>query len=53
MILKDIYIKDIDRDIKGVIKVGQDDNQNVEQELDEYVLTEELNKHFDDFFRKL
>lgn len=50
MILKDIYIKDIDRDIKGVIKVGQDDNQNVEQELDEYVLTEELNKHFDDFF---
>lgn len=50
MILKDIYIKDIDRDIKGVIKVGQDDNQNVEQELDEYVLTEELNKHFDEFF---
>ena len=50
MILKDIYEKRIDRDIKGVIKVGQDDNQNVYQELEEYVLTEELNKHFDKFF---
>ena len=50
MILKDIYEKPIDRDIKGVIKVGQDDNENVHQELEEYVLTEELNKHFDEFF---
>ncbi|MGL5711689.1 MAG: BREX system P-loop protein BrxC, partial [Paraclostridium sp.] len=50
MILENIYEKGIDRDIKGVIKVGQDDNQNVEQELEEYVLTEELNKHFDEFF---
>ena len=50
MRLCDIYEKSIDRDIKGVIKVGQDDNQNVLQELDEYVLTEELSKHFDVFF---
>ena len=50
MILKDMYNKSIDRDIKGVIKVGQDDNENIHQELDEYVLTEELNKHFDEFF---
>ncbi len=50
MRLSDIYEKSIDRDIKGVIKVGQDDNQNVLQELDEYVLTEELSKHFDVFF---
>ena len=50
MILRDIYNKEIDRDIKGVIKVGQDDNENIYQELDEYVLTEELNKHFDQFF---
>ena len=50
MILRDIYNKAIDRDIKGVIKVGQDDNENIYQELDEYVLTEELNKHFDQFF---
>ncbi len=50
MILKDIYNKEIDRDIKGVIKVGQDDNENIYQELDEYVLTEELSKHFNKFF---
>ncbi|MGL6105626.1 BREX system P-loop protein BrxC [Romboutsia sp.] len=50
MILRDMYNKEIDRDIKGVIKVGQDDNENIYQELDEYVLTEELNKHFDVFF---
>lgn len=50
MQLKDMYQKPIDRDIKGVIKVGQDDSENVYQELDEYVLTEELNKHFNDFF---
>ncbi|MEG1287669.1 MAG: BREX system P-loop protein BrxC [Clostridium sp.] len=50
MRLYDIYDKSIDRDIKGVIKVGQDDNQNVLQELEEYVLTEELSKHFDVFF---
>lgn len=50
MKLSNIYEKSIDRDIKGVIKVGQDDNQNVLQELEEYVLTEELSKHFDVFF---
>lgn len=50
MQLKDMYLKRIDRDIKGVIKVGQDDYENVNQELEEYVLTEELNKHFDEFF---
>lgn len=50
MRLSDVFEKSIDRDIKGVIKVGQDDNQNVLQELEEYVLTEELSKHFDVFF---
>ena len=39
MRLSDVFEKSIDRDIKGVIKVGQDDNQNVLQELEEYVLT--------------
>lgn len=46
MQLNEIYKKPIDRDIKGVIKVGQDDQSNIYQELDEYVLTEELGKHF-------
>lgn len=50
MIIKSMFAKPIDRDIKGVIKVGQDDNANVKQELEEYVVTRELQKHFADFF---
>ena len=42
MQLKEMYEKPIDRDIKGVIKVGQDDNENIKQELEEYVLTDEI-----------
>lgn len=50
MEIKNIFAKPIDRDIKGVIKVGQDDNANIKQELEEYVVTRELQKHFSDFF---
>lgn len=50
MIIKNMFAKSIDRDIKGVIKVGQDDNVNIQQELEEYVVTRELQKHFRDFF---
>lgn len=45
-----MFSKPVDRDIKGVIKVGQDDDENVKQELEEYVVTRELQKHFADFF---
>ena len=50
MQIKDMFEKKIDRDIKGVIKVGQSDEENVYQELEEYVVTKELLKHFRDFF---
>ncbi|MDU3513728.1 Uncharacterised protein [Veillonella atypica] len=50
MKIKDIFSKPIDRDIKGVIKVGQDDSVSIQQELEEYVVTRELQKHFADFF---
>jgi hypothetical protein len=39
MFIKEMFTKSIDRDIKGVIKVGQDDDANVSQELEEYVVT--------------
>lgn len=45
-----MFTKPVDRDIKGVIKVGQGDDENVKQELEEYVVTKELQKHFADFF---
>ena len=50
MYIKNMFAKDIDRDIKGVIKVGQKDDENIKQELEEYVVTKELQKHFADFF---
>lgn len=51
MKLKNLFDRDITRGIKGVIKIGQDDEANVFQELDEYVVTRELNKHFSTFFK--
>ena len=41
MKLKKMFYKEIDRPIKGVIKIGQDDEANVHQELEEYVVTRE------------
>ncbi|NEY21526.1 BREX system P-loop protein BrxC [Bacillus ginsengihumi] len=50
MIIKDMFQKDIERDIRGVIKVAQTDEDNIYQELDEYVVTRELNKHLSRFY---
>ncbi|MBG9596519.1 hypothetical protein ABE17_06340 [Bacillus mycoides] len=50
MLLKDMYLKRIDREIRGVIKVAQTDDQDIYQELDEYVVTQELHKHFGKFY---
>ncbi|MEI3612628.1 BREX system P-loop protein BrxC [Pseudogracilibacillus sp. SO30301A] len=50
MQIKNMFDRKIDREIKGVIKVGQDDDQNIKQELEEYVVTEELHKHIEQFF---
>ena len=50
MLIRDMFAKPIDREIQGVIIVGQDENANVQQELEEYVVTRELQKHFADFF---
>ena len=50
MKLGKMFHKEVDRDIKGVIKIGQDDDANVYQELEEYVVTRELGRHFSTFF---
>jgi hypothetical protein len=50
MLLKEMYVKKIDRDIRGVIKADQTDEADVYQELDEYVVTRELHKHFAKFY---
>jgi hypothetical protein len=50
MKLQTMFQKDINRDINGVIKVTQDDDNSLQQELSEYIITRELRKHFRTFF---
>ena len=50
MKIQDMFLKPIDRRINGVIKVGQNKEEDKKQELEEYVVTAELKKHFQRFF---
>lgn len=50
MILEKMFLKDIGRDIRGVVKVAQTSDTDIHQELDEYVVTQELHKHFSKFY---
>ena len=50
MQIKEMFRKKIDRELQGVIVVGQGAETNVAQELEEYVVTRELQRHFADFF---
>ena len=46
-LLKDIFLKPIDRPIEGVIKTN--DNSSLHIEVDEYVLTQEVSRQLDKF----
>lgn len=48
--LKSIFQKKIEREIKGVIKAGDSIENNIKQELEEFVITDEIKKHLDKFF---
>ena len=50
MKIQNMFQKDINRDINGVVKVSQNDQHSLEQELSEYIITKELRRHFDTFF---
>ena len=50
MKIQEMFLKKIDRPITGVIKVGQIQDEDKRQELEEYVITNELRKHFREFF---
>ena len=50
MKIQSMFHKDINRDINGVIKVAQDDELSLVQELGEYIITKELRRHFNTFF---
>ena len=50
MQIKEMFKKSITRDIQGVVIAGQGEKTNVATELEEYVVTPELQRHFADFF---
>ncbi len=50
MLIKNLFERDIFRPINGVVKADQLDDSSVWQELDEFVMTTELEKHFNKFF---
>jgi hypothetical protein len=50
MMIRNMFEKDITREIQGVIKVDQRDDEVIYNDLEEYVVTRELYKHLDTFF---
>src|SRR5690625_3731053 len=50
MIIQEMFENKIKRDIRGVIKADQTNEADVLQELEEYVVTRELHKHFSKFY---
>ena len=50
MLIQDLFKRDIFRTINGVVKADQLDESSVWQELDEFVITRELDGHFRKFF---
>ncbi|MCL5289452.1 MAG: BREX system P-loop protein BrxC [Firmicutes bacterium] len=50
MKIKDLFQKDIKRNINGVIQAGQLDEESIYMELDEYVVTDELIGNLDTFY---
>ena len=52
MIIRDVFKKRIDRPIQGVVTIGNEDEEQKWQELEEYVCTEEITRCFRTFFRR-
>lgn len=50
MKIKDLFVKQIDRPINGVIKADQRDDESIWQELDEYVTTKQVTEYLRRFF---
>ena len=51
MRIGEMFSRNIEREIKNVITVGKEEGSQFEQqELEEYVVTKELQRHFRDFF---
>lgn len=49
--IKELFKKDIDREINGVVQAGQRDEGVIQDELDEYVMTKEISENMAYFFK--
>ncbi len=52
MKIRNLFKKPIDRSIQGVVTIGNEDDLQKVQELDEYVVTKEITNSFRTFFKK-
>lgn len=52
MIIKDLFKKSIERSIQGVVTIGNENEEQKWQELEEYVCTDEITKSFRAFFNR-
>ena len=50
MKIHSLFERDISRPINGVVKADQLDESSIWQELDEFVVTRELDQHLRQFF---
>ena len=50
MIIQNMFYDDIDRKINGVVKVDQNTDEVLKQEVKEYVITKDIRRHFISFF---
>lgn len=50
MLIRELFVKSIERPINGVVKADQLENDVVYTELEEYVITTEMATHFEEFF---
>lgn len=50
MKVNELFLKNIHRNIEGVITATKTNDEQIYQELDEYVVTKELQRHFQTFF---
>lgn len=51
MLIKQIFKKDIYRNINGVVQAGQVDEETIKTELEEYVMTEEGTRNIKSFYK--
>lgn len=51
MVIREIFERKIDRPLEGVVKIGGETDNSKKMELEEYVVTKQVNEHLKTFFK--